>query len=69
MKTEYKEKVYLIKAMHLQKGDKLWDTMEVVAAVQDHDHTIEYLIKGSNRRGNFNWGQLIYIIRLEPVES
>lgn len=67
--TQMKEKIYKIRGHELQRGDKLWESGEMVKYVHDHDHKIEYHVKGSEEIRHFTWGQVVYVIRLEEVKE
>lgn len=64
-----KEVIYKIRGHEVVKGDKLWETGEIVSYVIDHDHKIEYGVKGSATVGNFTWGQQVIVVRLEEIKE
>lgn len=64
-----KERIHKIRGHEVVKGDKLWETGEIVSFVHDHDHRIEYHVKGSEEIRYFTWGQHVVVVRLEEVKE
>lgn len=67
MKLE--EVIYKVRGHEVLKGDKLWETGEIVSYVIDHDHKIEYGVKNSTATRSFTWGQQVVVVRLEEVKE